>query len=147
MDLAEVAVMRHRAKIIVLDPWNKVEGDRPANVRETDWIRDRLNEMLDFARNFGVLMLVLCHPAKSEHRSRDRRPELEDIAGSKHWDNIPDQGLAIFRPKVFDKGERKTEAQLFHLKARFEELGYECRLDLDFSLAEGRFRSTDYHGV
>jgi twinkle protein len=147
MDLAEVAVMRHRAKIIVLDPWNKVESDRPSDVRETDWIRDRLNEMLDFARNFGVLMLVLCHPAKGDHRSRDRRPELEDIAGSKHWDNIPDQGLAIFRPKVFDKGERKTEAQLFHLKARFEELGHECRLDVNYSLTEGRFRSMDYEAA
>ena len=144
MDLAEVAVIRHGVKIIVLDPWNKVESDRPADVRETDWIRDRLNEMLDFARNFGVLMLVLCHPSKGDQRTRDRRPELEDIAGSKHWDNIPDQGLSIYRPKVFDDGERKTEAQLFHLKTRFEELGYECRFDLKYDLSTGRFRSTDY---
>ena len=144
MDLAEVAVIRHGAKIIVLDPWNKVESDRPAEVRETDWIRDRLNDMLDFARSFGVLMLVLCHPAKGDQRTRDRRPELEDIAGSKHWDNIPDQGLSIYRPKVFDNGERKTEAQLFHLKTRFEELGHECRLNLEYDLSAGRFRSTDY---
>jgi twinkle protein len=143
MDLAEVAVVRHGAKIIVLDPWNKVEADRPDTVRETDWIRDRLNEMLDFARNFGVLMLVLAHPAKGDARTRDRRPELEDVAGSKHWDNIPDQGLSIYRPKVFDKGERKTEAQLFHLKARFEELGHECRLDVKYDLRSGRFRSSD----
>lgn len=143
MDLAEVAVIRHGAKIIVLDPWNKVESDRPGMVRETDWIRDRLNEMLDFARNFGVWMLVLCHPAKGDNRSRDRRPELEDIAGSKHWDNIPDQGLAIYRPKVFDKGERKTEAQLFHLKTRFEELGHECRMDIRYDLSTGCFRPDD----
>jgi twinkle protein len=143
MDLAEVAVIRHGVKIIVLDPWNKVESDRPDMVRETDWIRDRLNEMLDFARNFGVLLLVLCHPAKGDHRTRDRRPELEDIAGSKHWDNIPDQGLSIYRPKVFDKGERKTEAQLFHLKARFEELGHECRLDIKYDRRTGRFRSAE----
>jgi twinkle protein len=88
--------------------------------------------------------LVVAHPAKGDFRSRDRRPELEDIAGSKHWDNIPDQGLSIYRPKVFEKGERKTEAQLFHLKARFEELGHECRLDLDYDLRSGRFRSTDF---
>lgn len=143
IDLAEVAVIRRGVKIIVLDPWNKIEADRPPEVRETDWIRDRLNDLLDFARNFGVLMLVLCHPAKGDHRTRDRRPELEDIAGSKHWDNIPDQGLSIYRPKVFDNGERKTEAQLFHLKRRFEELGYECRLDIDYDLSSGRFRSTD----
>lgn len=143
MDTAEVAVVRHGAKIVVLDPWNKVEADRPDHVRETDWIRDRLNDMLDFARSFGVLMLVICHPAKGDQRSRDRRPELEDIAGSKHWDNIADQGFAVFRPKVFDEGARKTEAMLFHLKTRFEELGHECKVNLTYDLATGRFRPTE----
>ena len=34
-----------------------------------------------------------------------------------------------------------------HSKARFEELGHECRLDLDYSLSEGRFRSMDYESA
>jgi twinkle protein len=48
---------------------------------------------------------------------------------------------------VFDNGERKTEASLFHLKTRFEELGHECRLDLKYDLSTGRFRSTDYEAA
>ena len=53
-------------------------------------------------------------------------------------------GLCIHRPKVFEKGERKTEAYLYVLKSRFDELGYPCKLALDYDLKEGRFKSADY---
>jgi len=45
---------------------------------------------------------------------------------------------------VFEDGERKTEADLWVLKSRFEECGYPCRLTIDYDLAEGRFKATDY---
>lgn len=145
LDMAEVAVIRHRARIIQIDPWNKLEWDRPPDVRETDWIRDRLNESMQFAKDFRAMVQIIAHPAKSpEGRTRSRRIELEDTAGSKHWDNIVDQGLSVFRPKVFENGQRKTEATLFHLKARFEELGHECALKLDFDLKTRRYKSVDY---
>jgi twinkle protein len=56
---------------------------------------------------------------------RNTAPFLEDISGSKHWDNMPDQ-------------------ELYCRKARFEELGYACKLALDFEVARGRYVSTDY---
>lgn len=43
---------------------------------------------------------------------------LEDIAGAKPWDNMPDQGFTVHRPKMYEKGTIKTEALLFHRKAR-----------------------------
>jgi twinkle protein len=45
---------------------------------------------------------------------------------------------------MFDNGERQTAAELYCRKARFEELGYPCKLTLNFDLAKGRFVSTDY---
>lgn len=145
LDMAEVAVIRHRAQIIQVDPFNKLEWDRPGQERETDWIRDRLNEAMQFAKEFRVLFQIVCHPAKShEGRTRQRRIELEDCAGSKHWDNIVDQGLSVFRPKVFENGQRKTEAVLYHLKARFEELGHECALKMNYDLKTRRYKSVDY---
>jgi twinkle protein len=56
------------------------------------------------------------------------------MADSQHWRNMPDQGFVIHRPSIFDDGQRKTEAVLYHKKARFEELGYECNLHLDYQL-------------
>lgn len=145
LDMAEVAAIRHRCQIVQIDPFNKVEWERPAAERETDWIRDRLNEAMIFAKEFRVMFQILAHPSKSQDgRTRTRRVELDDLAGSKHWDNIVDQGLSIFRPKVFENGQRKTGATLFHLKARFEELGHECALKLDYDLSSRRYKSVDY---
>ncbi len=144
LDMAEVAVIRENARILQIDPWNRLDSDRPENVRETDWIGQCLDELLDFARDFNVHVQVITHPAKVDSRSRGQRPVLEDIAGSKHWDNKTDLGLAIFRPKVFEGGERKTEASLFVLKSRFDECGYPCKLALDYDIKAGRFNTADY---
>jgi twinkle protein len=57
-----------------------------------------------------------------------------------------DQGFLVHRPEIFDGGNRKTEAVLYHRKARFEELGYPCKLTLDYALTKGRYVSTDYCG-
>ncbi len=75
---------------------------------------------------------------------RNTAPYLEDLSGSKNWDNRCDQGFTIHRPKIFDGGQRKTEAVLYHRKARVEELGYPCKLSLDFDLTRDRYVSTDY---
>ncbi len=96
------------------------------------------------ARDFYVHVQIICHPSKVDSRSRGQRPVLEDIAGSKHWDNKCDLGLCIHRPKVFEKGERKTEAYLYVLKSRYDELGYPCKLEVDYDLNAGRFKATDY---
>jgi twinkle protein len=144
LDMAEVAVVRENARILQIDPWNKLEADRPPDMRETDYIGQCLDELIDFARDLNVHVQIVAHPAKAEYRAREKPPGLEDISGSKHWDNKCDLGLCIHRPKVFEKGERKTEAYLYVLKSRFDELGYPCKLALDYDLKEGRFKAADY---
>lgn len=63
---------------------------------------------------------------------------------SKNWDNMVDQGFVIHRPELFDGATRKTEAVLYHRKARFDELGHPCKLWLDYDLNLGKFKSMDY---
>ncbi len=53
-------------------------------------------------------------------------------------------GAAQHRPVLFKDGVRQTEAKLYVLKTRFDELGYPCELALDYDLQEGRFKATDY---
>lgn len=148
LDMAEVAVVRHGAKVFQIDPWNRVEGTRPQGESETDYIGRCLTALYQFAEDFNVHMQVLAHPAKMDQRRKDEPPLLEDIAGSKHWDNRVDQGFVVHRPTlVRDDGGRATEAILFHRKARFDELGYPCKLSMNFDLARYRYVSTDYAGV
>jgi twinkle protein len=144
LDTAEVAVVRHGARIVQIDPWNRLEATRAKDETETDYIGRCLRTMHGFANDLNCHVQILVHPSKMGQERRNSPPFLEDISGSKHWDNMPDQGFAVHRPKMFDNGERQTAAELYCRKARFEELGYPCKLTLNFDLAKGRFVSTDY---
>jgi twinkle protein len=144
IDAAEVAVVRHGARIVQIDPWNRLEGGRSSNESETDYIGRCLRALHAFANDLCCHVQIIVHPSKTSHERRSAPPYLEDISGSKHWDNMPDQGFAIHRRKMFDAGVRQTSADLYCRKARFDELGWPCKLALNFDLTKGRYVSVDY---
>ena len=144
LDTAEVAIVRHGARVVQIDPWNRLEASRVRDETETDYIGRCLRTMYAFANDLNCHVQILVHPSKMGNERRGSAPFLEDISGSKHWDNMPDQGFAVHRPKMFDNGERQTSAEMFCRKARFEELGFPCKLALNFDLTKLRFVSTDY---
>jgi twinkle protein len=147
LDMAEVAVVRHGARIIQLDPWNRLEDQRGRDESKTDYIGRCLRTLHAFAHDMNVHVQIIAHPAKMDSGRRGRPPELEDISDSKHWDNMVDQGFVVHRPEIFDGGERKTKAEFYCKKARFEELGFPCVLDLNYGLENGRYRSIDYENM
>lgn len=144
LDMAEASIVRHGARIIQIDPWNRLEGARGRDESETEYIGRCLRTLHGFANDMNCHVQILAHPAKMEHSRKGQPPMLEDISGSKNWDNMVDQGFVIHRQSIFDGTNRKTEATLYHRKARFEELGYPCKLELNYELSKGRFISTDY---
>ncbi len=87
---------------------------------------------------------VLAHPSKMDANRKGKAPELDDISGSKHWDNRVDQGFVVHRPSLFDGTTQKTAAEMYCRKVRFPELGHPCKLSLEYDVAAGRYRSTDY---
>ena len=142
LETAEAAVVRHGAKIIQIDPWNRLESARSHGENETEYVLRCLKSLYTFANDMNCHVQIVAHPAKmdSVRRAGVLPPLMEDIAGSKHWDNIPDQGFVVHRPKVFDdNGGRVTEAQLYHRKCRFDDLGYSCRVELNYDLATGSY--------
>jgi twinkle protein len=143
LDTAEVAVVRFGAQVIQLDPWNRLEAMRAERETETEYIARCLRELYVFAQDMNCHVQVIAHPAKMGSERRNQPPSLEDISGSKHWENMVDQGFVVFRPELFAGRERKTECALFHRKARFEELGHPCRLEMNYQIDPGRYVSTD----
>src|SRR5690606_25784031 len=105
-----VAVVRRGAKVVVLDPWNRLESQRDRNETETEYIGRCLTATYKFAQDMHVHVQILAHPAKMDGPRKGNPPELDDIAGSKHWDNRVDQGFVVHRPKLFDEGNRCTDA-------------------------------------
>jgi len=144
LDMAEVAVIRHGARIIQVDPWNRLEASRTKDESETDYIGRCLREIHSFAHDMNCHVQILAHPAKMDSARRGSAPGLEDISGSKNWENMVDQGFVVHRPEIFDGTNRKTEALLYQRKARFDELGYPCKLQMNYQLTNGRYVSTDY---
>lgn len=144
LDMAEIAVVRHGVRIIQIDPWNRIEAARTRDESETDYIGRCLRSLHVFAHDMNCHVQIVAHPAKMDSGRRGKSPELEDIAGSKNWENMVDQGFVVHRPDIYDGTNRKTEAVMMHKKARFEELGYPCKLGMDYQLDTGRYVSTDY---
>lgn len=140
LDMAETAVVRRGAKVIQLDPWNRLEPQRESRETETEYIGRCLTAVYRFAQDMNCHVQILAHPSKMDGPRKTLAPELDDIAGSKHWDNRVDQGLVVHRPKLFDdEGRRCTDAHVYHKKVRFDDLGHPCRLNINLNLRNGRF--------
>lgn len=140
LDQAEIAVVRYGAKVVKIDPWNRMEPNREGKESETEYASRCLRALYNFAVDFGVHIQVVAHPAKANEYRRLAVPTLEDIAGSKHWDNMVDQGFVVHRPRLFDDdGNRVTYSEMHHVKARFDELGYPSKFGLEFDVDQGRF--------
>jgi twinkle protein len=143
LNMAEVAVVRHGVRIVQIDPWSRLEASRGRDESPTEYIGRCLRTLYVFANDLNSHVQVIAHPAKMDGPRRGRPPELEDISDSKNWDNMVDQGFVVHRPEFFEFGERKTNATFYCKKARFEELGYPCKLGMILDLGTGRYRSTD----
>lgn len=133
LDMAEVAVIRHGCQVVQIDPWNRLEDSSEKGEREDKYILRCLKSMVAFAHDLNVHVQVIVHPSKMDSQLRGEPPKLEDCSGAKAWDTVPDQGFSIHRPVVFD-GQRRTEANFYVLKARFKELGYPCKLEVNYDL-------------
>lgn len=142
LEMAEVAVTREKVRVVQLDPWNRLESQRGPKETETDYIGRCLRTLTVFAKDMNVHVQIVVHPGKRDARRRDVAPDLEDATGSMHWWNMPDQGFVIHRSKLWNKdGSRNYDSTFFHRKARFEELGYPCQLELRFNPESRVFES------
>lgn len=98
LDLCRVAVTRHGAKMIVLDPWNELEHKRARDETETEYIGRAIRAIKLFAKRYNVAFWVVAHPTKPQEGARGRVPGLYDISGSANWANKADYGLTYHRP-------------------------------------------------
>lgn len=102
--LASIAVRRHGAKMVVLDPWNEVEHKRRRDESETEYIGRALRAIKHFAKTHDVAFWLVAHPTKPQADRRNAAPGLYDISGSAHWANKPEYGITYHRTN-FDRNE------------------------------------------
>jgi hypothetical protein len=73
-----VAVVWHGAKIIQIDPWNRLEAARERDESETEYIGRCLRTLHVFAHDMNCHVQVLAHPAKME------RPQAQGTGSGGH---------------------------------------------------------------
>ena len=114
--------LRRGIRGLVIDPWNELESLRPSGMTETEYISQSLKRIRVFARQRGIHVWVVIHPAKLYRDANGNYPvpTLYDCAGSAHWRNKADNGLVVWR----DLSEADSpEVQIHVQKVRFRQVG------------------------
>ncbi len=138
IERCKAAVIRHEARLVVVDPWNEIEHDKPDGMPLTEYIGHALRALKRFARNYDVHLIVVAHPSKAvAQKARDGQGMTAyDIADSAHWVNKPDAIIIIER----DGDSSLTAVRV--KKIRFQrDIGRPGTVHMAFNSELGRFEA------
>jgi twinkle protein len=139
IDKAIDAVFRYDVRVLLIDPWNEVEHAKRRDESTTEYIARSIRELRRFAREYGVVIIVVAHPTKDVHEKGEVRiPTLYDIDGSAAWFNKSDHGLCIHRRDPY-----RNESSLLIQKVRFPYTGEKGEVCMSFDRVTRRYAASN----
>lgn len=117
LDACAAAVFRDGVKMLIIDPWNELEHNRPMNLSLTEYVGKMIKALKRFAKQFHVCVVVVAHPTKI---SPDVVPGLYNISDSAHWANKADLGIVVHHGIKPD--ENPNERQIIIPKVRLRRI-------------------------
>ena len=141
LNAAKSLVKSKGIKMLVIDPYNKLEHNLQRGENETTYISRFLDKIITFAKINRVLLFLVAHPKKMQ-KGQDGLyiiPSLYDISGSANFFNKADYGLTIYRE--YDQIEQSygNQIQLHVQKVKFKHLGKTGMAGLTYNYKNGRF--------
>lgn len=132
---AKALIKRNGIKILVIDPWNKLDHKYKGE-NETQYISRALDQLTVFAQRNDVLVHLVAHPTKIKKdmgTGVEPCPTLYDINGSSHFYNKAFYGFAVHREGDF--------TLMNVLKVKFRHLGEPRggRVTMRYNLNNGRY--------
>jgi len=99
LERCAASVIRHGAKIVVIDPWNEMDHARGREQSLTEYTGWAIRRFKRFASKYQVHLIVVAHPVKQKKQDDGtfQIPTLYDISDSQHWYNKADVGGVIHR--------------------------------------------------
>lgn len=96
---AKAAIVRHNAKILILDPWNELDHKKRKQESTTEYTGRAIRELKAFARRNNVHLIVVAHPTKMPKMmdGKIEPPNLYSIADSANWYNKCDIGIVVHK--------------------------------------------------
>jgi twinkle protein len=137
LELCKHEVLKDGIKGMVIDPWNEIDHRRPASMTETEYISYCLTKIRRFAREYGIHIWLIAHPAKPKRNDNGSYlvPTPYDISGSAHWRNKADNCITVFRHLQDDRAPVEIHIQ----KIRFKGIGKVGMVNLTYDKITGRY--------
>lgn len=135
LERAGYLVRRHGIKILVIDPYNRIEPEGSDTRSETLQISALLDRLTRFAQTNDVLVVLMAHPTKLSKNKEGviDPPSLYDISGSAHFYNKADYGLVVHRNRQLKNVLVKVE------KVKFRHLGESGKTFFGYNPVNGRY--------
>lgn len=124
-------------KILVIDPYNKVEHQFDKNLNETQYISKFLDKIITFGKLHDILIFLIAHPRKM---NRGDVPTLYDISGSANFYNKTDYGFTVHR-RLNDDNLMTNDVDVYWQKIKFKHLGEQGISELKYNYNNGRFET------
>lgn len=138
LEKAKYLVKKRGIKVLVIDPYNKIEHLKERGETETEYISRFLDKLTMFARMNDVLVFLIAHPRKmGKENGRHEVPSLYDINGSANFYNKCDYGITIYR--MFNENETHIHIQ----KVKFKHLGEGGTIQCRYNYKNGRYEPID----
>lgn len=135
IERAATAILQYGAKIVVVDPYNEMDHERPADMSLTEYTGFAIKQFRKLANKYKVHVIVVAHPAKMR-RDKDGKlpiPGLYDISDSAHFANKADVGIVVHR-------EEDGTAIINVVKSRFhDQIGVPGEIKGTFNRDTGRY--------
>ena len=138
LERAEFLVRRKGIKVLVLDPYNRIDNEA-GNMSETLYISQLLDKLMSFAQRNDTLVILVAHPVKMPKLSDGSTaiPTLYDISGSANFFNKCDFGLCVHRDRENDI------VRVLVQKVKFKHLGEPGEAIFKYNVQNGRYQPYD----
>jgi len=134
---AKFLVKKKGIKILVIDPYNKVDHQYNSNMSETQYISKFLDKLIMFGKLNDLLIFLIAHPVKMQ---KGDIPTLYNISGSSHFYNKTDYGFTVHR-EFSDENLMTNEVQIHWQKIKFKHLGSQGVSQLRYNYNNGRIEN------
>ncbi|MGN1172878.1 MAG: bifunctional DNA primase/helicase [Muribaculaceae bacterium] len=138
---AKYLVRKYGIRILVLDPFNRIECEQDKKETETQYISRVLDRLTNFAQQNDVLVFLMAHPTKIKRDNGNGGiPTLYDINGSANFYNKADFGIIVHRERI---AGNYTLVRVE--KVKFRHLGQPGDCKFKFNVFNGRY--IPYYGT
>ena len=141
IDRSRVLKERHGINVLIIDPINDLDDQRPKWMSNTEYIHFNLRLVKKNNAEYGLHTIIVAHPRKLDKLSSGEYPVVRpwDIAESAGYYNRADNCLSLWR-SVLDED---MPSQLHIQKVKFFEDGKRGKAEFIHDQSRGSFRMVD----